>query len=203
MDNTATLPLFYLPPVGYFSLIQKLNPNFLIDEYEHLAKQTFRNRASICSPNGRLDITVPVVKGSKAHKVMKDVKICYDFKWQRLHWLSLESCYRSSAYFEYYEDELAPFYNQKFEFLFDYNLQILAWLVKKLKMGSELNLTSEYNDHLSPEMDYRGMMNPKKIGELANNKSYYQVFEDRNNFLPHLSIVDLLFNQGPRARLYL
>ncbi|UKT65500.1 WbqC family protein [Pedobacter mucosus] len=203
MDNTAILPLFYLPPVGYFSLIQKLNPNFLIEEHEHLVKQTYRNRASIYSPNGKLDITVPIVKGSKAHKVMKDVRICYDYNWQRLHWLSLESCYRSSAYFEYYEDELAPFYNQKFEFLFDYNIQLLAWLIKKLKLNTEIKLTSEYKDDLSPELDFRGIMNPKRMGETVRNKQYYQVFEDRNDFLPNLSIVDLLFNQGPQARLYL
>ena len=203
MQNTAILPLFYLPPVGYFSLLQKVGQDFLIEKNEHLAKQTYRNRASIYSPNGKLDLTVPIVKGAKNHTKMKDVRISYDFKWQRLHWLSLETCYRSSAYFEFYDDELARFYHEKFDFLFDYNLELLAWLNKKLKLPLALEVTSSYQDDIQAELDYRGMMNPKKAEEMPNNKPYYQVFEDRHEFLPNLSIVDLLFNQGPQAKLYL
>jgi len=203
MQNTAILPLFYLPPVGYFSLLQKLGEDFLIEKHEHLAKQTYRNRASIYSPNGKLDITVPVVKGAKTHTKMKDVRISYDFNWQRLHWLSLESCYRSSAYFEFYEDELSRFYTNKFEFLFDYNLEILEWLNKKLKLNKRFEVTSEYFDDIPTELDFRSAMNPKKPEDMADNKPYYQVFEDKYQFLPNLSIVDLLFNQGPQARLYL
>ena len=203
MQNTAILPLFYLPPVGYFSLLQKLGEDFLIEKHEHLAKQTYRNRASIYSPNGKLDITVPVVKGAKTHTKMKDVRISYDFNWQRLHWLSLESCYRSSAYFEFYEDELSRFYTNKFEFLFDYNLELLEWLNQKLKLNKSFEVTGEYFDDIKPELDFRSAMNPKKHEDIVNNKSYYQVFEDKHQFLPNLSIVDLLFNQGPQARLYL
>lgn len=203
MQNTAILPLFYLPPVGYFSLLQKLGEDFLIEKHEHLAKQTYRNRASIYSPNGKLDITVPVVKGAKTHTKMKDVRISYDFNWQRLHWLSLESCYRSSAYFEFYEDELSRFYTSKFEFLFDYNLELLEWLNKKLKLNKNFEVTPEYFDDIKPELDFRAAMNPKKQEDIVNNKPYYQVFEDKHQFLPNLSIVDLLFNQGPQARLYL
>ena len=203
MQNTAILPLFYLPPVGYFSLLQQHGQDFLIEKHEHLAKQTYRNRASIYSPNGKLDLTVPLVKGAKTHTNMKDVKISYDFNWQRLHWLSLETCYRSSAYFEYYEDELSRFYQEKFEFLFDYNMELMEWLSKKLKLNISLNTTTSYDDEIAAEIDFRSMMNPKKSDDFVNNKPYYQVFEDRHQFLPNLSIVDLLFNQGPQAKLYL
>ena len=203
MHNTAILPLFYLPPVGYFSLLQKAGQDFLIEKHEHLVKQTYRNRASIYSPNGKLDLTVPLVKGAKTHTTMKDVKISYDFNWQRLHWLSLETCYRSSAYFEYYEDELSVFYTTRFDYLFDYNLQLLEWLNKKLKLNITLNTTISYEPETGEGMDFRMAMNPKKADELTDNKPYYQVFEDKHDFLPNLSIVDLLFNQGPQARLYL
>lgn len=203
MQNTAILPLFYLPPVGYFSLLQQVAQDFLIEKNEHLVKQTYRNRASIYSPNGKLDLTVPLVKGSKTHTKMKDVRISNDYNWQRLHWLSLETCYSSSAYFEYYEDELSRFYNQEFEFLFDFNLELLEWLTKKLKLNLNFDTTSSYQDDVAAELDFRGMMNPKKSGDIVNNKPYYQVFEDRHQFLPNLSVVDLLFNQGPQAKLYL
>ncbi|MFC4210655.1 WbqC family protein [Pedobacter lithocola] len=203
MQNTAILPLFYLPPVSYFSKIQELSPDFLLEKFENFPKQTYRNRATIFSPNGKLDITVPVVRGSKMRTPLKDVKISYDFNWQRLHWLSLESCYRSSAYFEFYEDDLSVFYNKKFDFLFDYNFEILEWLTKKLKLGIDYKFTTEYIDDLEPGLNYREMMSPKKNDEYINNKPYYQVFEDRHQFMPNLSIVDLLFNQGPQARLYL
>lgn len=203
MQNTAILPIFYLPPIGYFSKIQELNPDFLLEQFEHFPKQTYRNRASIYSPNGKLDITVPVVRGSKMRTPLKDVKISYDFNWQRLHWMSLESCYRSSAYFEFYEDEFALFYNKRFDFLFDYNFELLQWLTKKMKLTIEYKSTNEYIDDLEPSLNHREMMSPKKISDSVNNKPYYQVFEDKHQFIPNLSIVDLLFNQGPQARLYL
>jgi len=134
---------------------------------------------------------------------MKDVKISYDFKWQRLHWLSLESCYRNSAYFEYYEDELAPFYHKKTEFLFDYNIELLQWIFKQLKKTPELNFTTEYIKELEPGKDYR-VKNLFKDSSLTKPaKPYYQVFEERIGFLPNMSIVDLLFNQGPQAKNYL
>ncbi|WP_421943689.1 WbqC family protein [Pedobacter sp.] len=203
MQNTAILPLFYLPPVGYISKLQSVSDNFLLEKYEHFPKQTFRNRASIYSPNGKLDLTVPVVKGSKMRTALKDVKISYDFNWQRLHWMSFESSYRSSAYFEYYEDELAPFYNKKYDFLFDYNFELLEWISKKLKLNIDYNFTTDYIDDLASDLDYRNFMNPKKTEDYLNNKPYYQVFEDKHEFIANLSIVDLLFNQGPQAKLYL
>ena len=135
MQSSAIFPLFYLPPVGYFSALKQNNFEFTIEKNEHFVKQTYRNRASIASPDGILDLMIPVVKGSKFHTPIKDVKISYDSKWQRLHWLSLQTCYRSSAYFEFYEDGLAPFYSKKYDFLFDYNLELLNWVLKQLKQN--------------------------------------------------------------------
>src|SRR5580658_3897617 len=123
IEKGVLLPMFYLPPVEYFSFLKTYNPDLLIEKQEHFPKQTFRNRANIYSPDGVLTLVVPVVKGSKVHTPVKDVKISYDFSWQRLHWRGLEGCYRRSAYFEYYEDELAPFYEKKEIFLFDFNEQ--------------------------------------------------------------------------------
>ena len=133
---------------------------------------------------------------------MKEVKISYDFNWQRLHWLSLQACYRRSAYFEYYEDEFAPFYENKFVFLFDYNEQLLQFILKSIKLKADLNYTEGYEAEYPLLADFRNNFNPKKESDF-NQKPYYQVFEERKGFQKNLSVVDLLFNQGPNAVNYL
>lgn len=203
MHTSAIFPLFYLPPVNYFSALEANDYEFLMEKEEHFPKQTNRNRTKIYSPNGPLDLFLPVIKGSKYHTKVKDVRISYDFKWQRLHWLSLESCYRNSPYFEFYEDGLAHFYNTKYDFLFDYNLEILHWVFKQLKKTPELAFTTEYTKEIAPEKDYREKSLFKELEISQPAKPYVQVFEDRNGFLPNMSIVDLLFSQGPQAKHYL
>ncbi|KQC00931.1 WbqC family protein [Pedobacter sp. Hv1] len=202
MQSSAIFPLFYLAPVSYFTALKSNDYNFLLENQEHFPKQTYRNRATISSPNGTLDLIIPVVKGAKLHTPTKDVKISYDSKWQRLHWLSIQTCYRSSAYFEYYEDGLVPFYEKKYDFLFDYNLDLLNWLFKQLKINPELALTETYEKDIAEGLDYRNQFSKKTIHEIET-KSYFQVFSDRNEFIPNLSIVDLLFNQGPQTKSYL
>lgn len=199
MQNPAIFPLFYLPPVSYFTLLKENNFEFDLEKFEHFPKQTYRNRATIASPNGSLDMVIPITKGSKLHTPYKDVKISYEDRWQRLHWLSMQTCYRSSAYFEFYEDGLAPFYEKKYEFLFDYNYDMLSWLFKQLKLTSPLNTTASYETDIN--IDYRNVMTKKEIPAIQT-KPYFQVFSDRNEFIPNLSIVDLLFNQGPQAKNY-
>lgn len=199
MQNLAIFPLFYLPPISYFTLLKENNFEFILEKFEHFPKQTYRNRASIASPNGTLDLVVPVVKGSKIRTVYKDVRISSETRWQRLHWLSLQTCYRSSAYFEFYEDGLAPFYEKKYDFLFDYNLELFSWLLQQLKMPVDLEFTESYE--LSVEKHYRDAMSKKDVPQIQT-KPYFQVFSDRNKFIPNLSIVDLLFNQGPQAKGY-
>lgn len=202
IEKGAVLPMFYLPPVEYFVKLHIYRANILIEKEEHFPKQTYRNRANVYTPDGQLGLTVPVIKGSKNHTKIKDVKISYDFEWQRLHWLSLQACYRRSAYFEYYEDELAPFYEKKFNYLFDYNEQLLQFVLKAMKMKIDYSYTDSYEPAYPEFADYRETINPKQ--ETAfNQKPYFQVFEERKGFLKNLSIVDLLFNQGPHSINYL
>jgi len=202
MEKGALLPMFYLPPVSYFTALTQYKPNILMEKFEHFPKQTYRNRANIYSPDGALTLVVPVVKGSKVHTPTHEVKISNDFRWQRLHWMSLESCYRRSAYFEFYEDDFARFYHQRFDNLFDYNDELLKMILKFLKMPVPLQYTDEYHrDH--PELvDFRNTIHPKKEAAVEQ-KPYFQVFEERKGFIKDLSIVDLLFNQGPQSINYL
>lgn len=202
MEKGAIFPLFYLPPIDYFSQVIDHKTKVIIENAEHFQKQTYRNRASIHSPNGKLDLVVPVQKGSKTHTKVNEVKISYDFNWQRLHWMSLQTCYRSSAYFEFYEDDLAIFYEKKWDFLFDYNEELFALLLRFLKLGIHYDYTNEFEAEYANLLDFRNNIHPKR--SFANDvHTYFQVFEERNGFLPNLSIVDLLFNQGPQSNKYL
>jgi len=200
--NGVVLPMFYLPPVEYFMALNKYKFDVLIERNEHFPKQTYRNRANIYSPDGILALTVPVVKGSKNHTCIKDVRISYEFNWQRLHWMSLQACYRRSAYFEYYEDDFAPFYENKKTFLFDYNEQLLQLLLKSTKIKSRFSYTETYESGYPELIDMRSSLNPQKKSDI-DQKTYFQVFEEKNGFLKNLSIVDLLFNQGPQTANYL
>jgi hypothetical protein len=202
IEKGAVLPMFYLPPVEYFKELIHYNPDFLIEKQEHFPKQTYRNRANIYSPDGVLTLVVPVVKGSKIHTPVKDVKISYDFNWQRLHWLGLQGCYRRSAYFEYYEDEFVPFYEMKETYLFDYSEKLLTMLLKQLKIKTSINYTENYEAEYPGLTDLRNSMHSKKESDFQQ-KPYFQVFEERHGFMKNLSIIDLLFNQGPQSLNYL
>ncbi|WP_353140175.1 WbqC family protein [Pseudopedobacter sp.] len=201
MENSVIFPLFYLPPIEFYKqLIDNKDINIILEKHEHFPKQTYRNRASIYGPNGKLNLIVPVVKGAKVHTPVKDVKISYDEDWQRLHWLSMQTSYRSSAYFEFYEDDYAPFYEKKYTFLYDYNLELFEMLKKQLKLKVDYTFSELYEKVYG--LDFRENIHPKKESTYLPVQ-YYQVFEDKYNFMPNLSIVDLLFNQGPQALKYI
>ena len=202
MEKGAIFPLFYHPPLEYFNRLISHKENVVFEKYEHFPKQTYRNRMSIHSPNGKLDLIVPVIKGSNVHTPVKDVRISYEFNWQRMHLMSLQTSYRSSAYFECYEDDLRPFYQKQWKYLCDYNEEILMFLLQALKTKVNYQFTDEYESSYPELSDYRESIHHKKESSL-NLKAYFQVFEDRNGFLKNLSILDLLFNQGPNSTRYL
>lgn len=198
MEKGAVFPLFYLPSIEYFTKILKHKDSLMFENSENFQKQSYRNRAIIHSPHGALDLIVPVIKGSKNHTIVKDVKISYDFNWQRLHWKSLETSYRSSAYFEYYEDDLISFYEKKWGFLFDYNQELFNLLSRFLKINISYAYTNRFEADYQTIGDYRKSIHPK-IKSDTGLKPYFQVFQERNGFLTNLSIVDLIFNQGPQS----
>ncbi|MDM1296631.1 WbqC family protein [Sphingobacterium sp. N143] len=203
MESQLLLPACYLPPVSYFHIIQENSSPLVIEQYEHFQKQSYRTRARIASANGTQDLIVPIQHGNKDRVPMKDIRISYEFDWQRLHWLSIQTAYRSSAYFEYYEDDFVRFYREKFEYLLDFNVAQLELLLKSIKLKRTITLTAEYNGADEHMVDYRERIHPKKASLLDSPKEYYQVFSDKNGFYPDLSIIDLLFNQGPQSKSYL
>ncbi|QQT26349.1 WbqC family protein [Sphingobacterium spiritivorum] len=203
MSNHILLPACYLPPVSYFHVIKQHDLPLLLEKKEHYPKQTYRNRTSIMTSNGKLDLTVPIMHKRKDHVAMGDIRINYDHNWQRLHWLSLQTAYRSSAYFEYYEDDFAHFYKQEYEFLYELNKEQLLLMLKLLKLNRTVTDTDTYVREDENALDLRSMMHPRKPSLQEPAIPYYQVFENNNGFMPNLSIIDLLFNQGPQAKNFL
>jgi len=203
MSNSIVLSANYLPPVSYFHVIAQQDSPIVIDGYEHFIKQTYRSRTAIGTASGTLDLIIPVQHGRRERVAMKDVRINADHDWQRLHWKSIQTAYRGSAYFEYYEDDFADFYDKKFDFLFDFNVQQLELVLKLLKLKPTVLFSDRYVAVENDTMDFRTLIHPKKPSLYAAPKPYYQVFEERMGFMPNLSIVDLIFNQGPQSKNYL
>jgi len=202
MEKGIVLPVFYLGSIDYFSKIKDCESVIYLEQFEHYPKQTYRNRTSIYSPNGKLDLTIPVKKGANNHTLLKDVRISYDADWQRLHWRTLQTSYRRSSFFEFYEDDFVPFFEKRSEFLFDFNIGLFELCLKLLKLKSNIEFTTEYIKFPTNLTDLRAAdLSSQSISEPFT--SYYQIFEEKHNFIPNLSIVDLLFNQGPQSKQYL
>jgi len=190
----------YLPPIQYFKNINKADTTY-IEKYENYVKQSYRNRCNVFGANGVLSLSIPVIHTSDK-EIITNKKISYTENWQQQHWRTIESAYRNSPYFIYYADALKPFYQKKYEYLFDYNLELLQFLLNSFKIKTELKFT-EIFDKSVPTDDYRYSISPKnKIGE-ADFKKYSQLFSDKYTFQPNLSGIDLLFNAGPYSKDYL
>ena len=200
MQKGVLLPVLYLGPISYFSQLKQHQAGHIeLERFEHFPKQTYRNRMSIYSPNGKLDLTIPVKKGSKQHTPLRDVRISYEADWQRLHWRSIQTCYRNSSFFEYYEDDFAPLYETKTEFLIDHNIALTDLSLKILKLQPTFLFNESYQAVPVDLDDLRDSFSPKSA-ETPTQSPYFQVFEDKHGFIPNLSIVDLIFNQGPQSK---
>ena len=188
------LPTAYFPPVSYFTVLNA-NPRVSIEFFEHFVKQSYRNRCCIYSPNGKQNLVVPLEQRSE-RTLVKDIKIAYTEDWARNHWRSLEAAYRRSAYFEYYEDDIAPLIlGKKHTYLIDLNQEITSLLLKILKISCVLEQTPNYT---KVEIgDFRDKFSPKNPP--VTTLPYSQVFDNKFGPIPDLSILDLLFNQGPRS----
>ncbi|KPL12645.1 MAG: hypothetical protein AMS26_16815 [Bacteroides sp. SM23_62] len=201
--DTALLSITYLGPVQYFTKFL-IHPVRIIERYDHYIKQSYRNRCNIMGANGILPLSVPVLKG-QAHKTyVRDIRIDHDKKWQKLHWRSIESAYRHSPFFEFYMDEFVPFYEQKFEFLIDLNAALLEVVLSALEIDNTIRYSSKFIDVSDDDYaDYREIIHPKRdlpSDPLFVPVAYQQVFAERLGFKANLSIIDLLFNEGPKAR---
>ena len=214
----------YFPPISYFAAMAEemsglidrkdggssyeLSPSVVyIEVCENYQKQSYRNRCRFYAADGVQALSFPVIHegGTYKHPV-KDIKIDYSTPWLQQHKRAIVSAYRTSAYFEYYQDELFEILDSMPERLIDLNMALLKFFIEKIGLKVDLRLTKEYTQGESYD-DLREVIHPKRtntiLSDLKLEKPYFQVFAPKHGFKSDLSIMDLLFNEGPDSILYL
>ena len=193
--------LAYFPPISYWIALRHDGAN-AIDLSENYQKQSYRSRASIADPDGKKNLIVPILHRAGERLKTAQAPLSYAENWPLIHWRTLEASYRSSPYFEYYEDSLKALFEQRFDTLADLCLASCAWVAEELEMELEWEELTEYRAAGPKEIDFRDRIHPKKP-TLLRAEEYHQVFGDRHGFLEDLSILDLLFIKGPAAYAFL
>lgn len=191
----------YFPSIAHFVAIAKAE-HLVFEMDDNFLKQTYRNRSYIYGANGKLTLNIPVIHSQKNRQKYRDVKVFNDENWQSLHWKSLLSAYRTSPFFEYYEDELQPLFEKKADFILDFNLKCFEVITDCLQLDINTSKTTVYQEAAEGTEDFRFLVHAKKE-QTYNFEQYTQVFSNKHGFIPNLSILDLLFNEGPNALNYL
>jgi hypothetical protein len=197
--NSLFLPT-YFPSISHFvAMVNAETITFEVDD--NFQKQTNRNRMYIYSPNGLQLLNIPIKHSKNAHQKTKDIQLETAFDWQKQHFKSLEAAYRSSPFFEYFEDDLAPIFQKKHTFLMDLNFETIAFIAKSMRWALEFSTTTEYFSEVPNTKDFRFLADGKK--DISTFENYPQVFQEKEGFLNNLSVLDLLFNEGKFAMDYL
>jgi len=199
MNNIIIHPS-YFPSISHFVAIAKAKV-VTFEMEDNFQKQTNRNRMYIYSPNGIQLLNVPIKHTKEAHQRTKDVKLETAFDWQKQHFKSLEAAYRTSPFFEYFEDAILPIFQKKHTFLMDLNLETMSIVSKCLRLEFDYDETIEYFHEVDNKKDFRNLINGKK--DTSVFEPYTQVFGEKHGYLNNLSILDLLFNEGRYALEYL
>lgn len=209
----------YFPPVEYFAKIAEgftLSPDdvkpsvIYIEACEHYQKQTYRNRCKFYAENGTQTLSFPIVHEEGSHSLpITEIKIDWSTPWLIQTERAIASAYESSAYFDYYKDELFSILNSRPDTLFEFNLLIIKFFLKKTGIKADIRLTEHFTPAESSVYgeDLRSVIHPKRdnviLEELGLKKPYFQVFAGKHGFISNLSIMDLLFNEGPDSILFL
>jgi|TARA_B110000008_G_scaffold168599_1_gene168437 hypothetical protein len=189
----------YFGPISCWKQI--INSNILWDVHQNYIKQTFRNRTFIHSANGLQILTIPV-KHSKIKFSMLDAKIDNSIAWQKNHWRSIQSAYSSSPFFEFYRDSLEGIYIKEYTYLTKFNFDLINLILEWTDIEMKSELSKSYKIQYKNGLDLRENIENKKYSS-SENIIYKQVFSDKNGFLNDLSIIDLIFNEGPNSISYL
>jgi hypothetical protein len=191
----------YFPNIAHFvAMANAKEITFEMDD--SFLKQTYRNRTYIYGANGKLALNIPVIHSQKNRQKYRDVKIFNEEKWQSLHWKSLLSAYRTSPFFEYYEDELQPLFTESTDYLLEFNFKCIEVICDCLQLELNTTKTEIYQKTVEDKTDFRYLVNAKKETP-QQFENYTQVFSNKHGYIPNLSILDLLFSEGPNALNYL
>jgi hypothetical protein len=186
----------------------ELSPSVVyIEACENYQKQSYRNRCRFYAADGVQALTFPIIHEGGTHKQpVSDIRIDWSTPWLQQHQRAIVSAYRTSAYFEYYQDELFEILESRPERLFDLNMALTRFFIEKTGLAVDLRTTEEYSRETEME-DLREKIHPKRpnsiLQDLGLEKPYFQVFAQKHGFQSDLSIMDLLFNEGPDSILYL
>lgn len=183
----------YFPSISHFVAIAT-GEEITFEMEDNYQKQTNRNRTYIYSPNGIQLLNIPIKHTLDRHQKTKDVKIETAFDWQKQHFKSLEAAYRTSPFFEFFEDEIAVVFKKKEAFLMDLNLKTIEIIVKCLRAKLNFNSTTEYFHESINHIDFRALVDGKK--DKTSFEKYTQVFGEKHGFINNLSVLDVLFNEG-------
>ena len=189
----------YFGPISCWKQI--INSNILWDVHQNYIKQTFRNRTFIHSANGLQILTIPV-KHSKIKFSMLDAKIDNSIAWQKNHWRSIQSAYSSSPFFEFYRDSLEGIYIKEYTYLTKFNFDLINLILEWTDIEMKSELSKSYKIQYKNGLDLRENIENKKYSS-SENIIYKQVFSEKNGFLNDISIIDLIFNEGPNSISYL
>ncbi|MCI1282819.1 MAG: WbqC family protein [Prevotella sp.] len=202
--TTALLTSTYFGPVQWY---QKLNryATCRIECHDSYLKQTYRNRCMIATANGVQALSVPIEKYDGLKCEMKDIRISDHGNWRHLHWNALLSAYGESPFFEFYADDLWPFFEKKWDFLLDFNMEITLKMCHLIDIQPHISLTKEYDNAVEDADDFREVIRPKHplADEDFMAKPYYQVYKQKFGFQKNLSILDLLMNEGNESIYFL
>jgi hypothetical protein len=199
MSKKLLIELPYLGNIAFYRLLMQYDEIFL-EASENFVKSTYRNRMEIANPEGVLVLSVPVLGGKHKKHFYKNLKIAHEHKWLQNHWTSICNCYRSSPYFEYFEDDFYEIFSKEYEYLFDWNKDLFELVNRSLNLNLNYTFTEKFEKKPEDKADFRSHITPRNRGELPADFRYIQVFENKTGFLSNLSIIDLLFNQGPRGK---
>lgn len=193
----------YFGPISQFVVLAK-EKDIVFEIEDNYQKQTYRNRMVIYGANGTLQLNIPIkhTKENNGKQTYKEIPIENNVNWQTQHWRSLVTAYKTSPFFEYYEDELYPLFHEKQESLLAFNFNCLKTVLACLQLDIDFNTTLEFEKIPSAHQDFRHLVKAKQAPKY-NLTHYNQVFEDRHGHVDNLCILDLLFNEGPNALLFL
>ena len=187
----------YFSPISQYSEIIK-SEKVVFEMEDNYQKQGYRNRCYIYNSNGKQLLSVPIKhKFTDQRKKTKDTLVENDFPWQDQHFKSLQIAYRTSPFFEFYEDDLAPIFTKKYKYLQDLNIDTYLFITDALQISSNFSKTEEFLID-ETQKDFRMLAEIKKQPKKLVDR-YIQMFDDKHGFIPNLSILDLLFMEGPNT----